>query len=188
CTLLQSKTSDHIFLQKGRFTLGVLKPGEKKSTTFAFRVDAPIKEPALNLEFLIADAKRSASLIKQINLPSDGNVPFAKEKKRFQPPQITFSAEPPRSTNADKISLTGTIRDDGTLMNYLVFVSNKKIAYFPTPTSPSETPFTLSVPLEPGSNIITIAAQDNDEMLAKKVAIIYRASGTPKHKFAREQH
>lgn len=85
----------------------------------------------------------------------------------YTPPQITLQAPPTGPVKAAPVTIAGELQDADGLRDLIVVVSNlkanvyaKKVAFHAYGAGTSKTPFSATVPLWPGVNIVTLTARD----------------------------
>lgn len=178
---LSSECGEGIFIEKGRANLGEMLPDTIRRAQFKFHLTNAEKPSKCEMKLTIADLKRFSVLTKKLELAlqTGGISPAAGIK--YAPPAI-YVAKFPSSTADTSVKISGTISNIGKVRDYFIFAGEKKIAYVPNDTPDSAMKFETVVPLEPGSNIITIGARDQEDLMGRKVIVIDRTSGEKKKK------
>lgn len=103
-------------------------------------------------------------------------VEKAKTKPRLQnsPPLIGMSVTSGTSTKADSLKISGTVLDDSNIHDMYILVNGKKVFYQANATAKTELKYNATLPLEPGSNTITIVARENDDVTSQERLYIRR--------------
>jgi carboxyl-terminal processing protease len=102
-----------------------------------------------------------------------------------EPPRIAFLPDPLKGApvvDADKITLSGSATvpasaDPGSkLRDVFVFVNEQKV-FFKVQAENATTPrmeFTTEVPLQPGNNVITVFAREDEDFQTRRSLVVYR--------------
>lgn len=184
---VSNECGERVFIENGRLKLGALAPKAKRRAPFSFHLtpagnggNGDAKE-SCGLKFAIADFKQLVALTKLVELkPASGQLkPSA--GRQLSPPRIELNAMP-TSTKEAQVTVSGTIVDTDEVKDCFLFVGEKKVAYLPNPDGSSSMPFSVVVPLEPGTNHIVIGARDSEDLMARRVAVVERTSGEKKQR------
>lgn len=168
---LTNKAGNQIFLKKGRATLGKIAPQGTATASFEFRIDPAFSERDASFELAIIDPKRMISITQDLEVKVVNGHMEPVAGKRYQPPIVEITT-PSSTTRHERIELTGTVRDDGSVRDYIVYVGGKKFSYTPSVHGNTALPFSLQVPLKPGNNLIIVAARDEENLLGRQALVI----------------
>jgi carboxyl-terminal processing protease len=106
------------------------------------------------------------------------------------PPSVRFldAAGAPQATavvDGDRFDLIARIVDDGRVTDAYVFVGEQKTMYQRLDSrGPTDVTLRHSVKLEPGVNVITVVAREDDEFAQRETLTVYSRAGDP---FAKDQ-
>jgi carboxyl-terminal processing protease len=101
------------------------------------------------------------------------------------PPAIRFvdAAGAPRTdavVDGDRFDLVARIVDDGRVNDAYVFVGDQKIFYQRLDSrGPTDVTLRHTVKLEPGVNVITVVAREDDEFAQRETLTVYSRAGDP---------
>lgn len=102
------------------------------------------------------------------------------------PPTITFaSADGSAIADAvtvggDTFALSARIKDDGRVSDAYVFIGDQKIFYQRLDSKgPTDVVLRHTVKLEPGANVITVVAREDDEFAQREVLTVFSTRGDP---------
>ncbi len=92
------------------------------------------------------------------------------------PPIISITSEQSLVATRDSIELSGSLYDEQGLRDMYIFVGARKVYYkaLNQPGNKESTPWSATVPLEPGVNYITLVARETAEVMTKKVLVVRR--------------
>jgi carboxyl-terminal processing protease len=114
--------------------------------------------------------------------PRSGAVALAWQR---EPPRITFTPDPAKGApvvDADTWKLTGSASvppnadPDGRLRDVFVFVNDQKVFFkvVPEEAGAERLEFTTDLPLQPGQNVVTVFAREDEEFQARRSIVIFR--------------
>jgi hypothetical protein len=85
-----------------------------------------------------------------------------------EPPMVEVTRGVPAERDVATVSVSGFVSDDAGLSHVMIFHGDDKVFYEGGAGTRglTQVPFTVDVPLTPGSNIITILARDEDGLTA----------------------
>lgn len=149
-----------------------LEPG----ATWRGRMRVEIKEPVENgwgIELRVGDdeAYDHASVVAagmhelfaqrhRIRIPADG--PLTGTVASAEPPRVEISRDPGPVASSSRVTISGKVLDDHGVRHVMVFAGGDKLFYQGEVDPVRSVPFTADVPLEPGSNVITVVAEDRE--------------------------
>lgn len=174
---LVNDCGEHLFIQRGRETIGRLAPGGTRSARFRFTLNGTVPDEGCVLELGVTDLKRFSYITERITLDEKTATLSPPAGVRYQPPSISI-APFPSITDAASLTLTGTIEDTDSVKDAYVFVGEQKIAYLPNAAGGKRFPFSITIPLEPGNNRVLIAARDAQELTGRRLIVIERTGAT----------
>ncbi|MBI4238524.1 MAG: PDZ domain-containing protein [Deltaproteobacteria bacterium] len=166
------------YIELGRAKLGAIAPGESATATLKFHLDPGFDAATFKLELAITDTALFESVSDKIVL----TVASA----QIDPPAGTWYSAPtielaetawPRSTTAAEQGLQGRVTDDQRVKDVFVFVGEEKVYYQANPQQTNVLDMLAKLPLKTGNNIVTIAARDEHNLMARRTWTIYRADG-----------
>lgn len=179
--LLSNKSGEKLFIEVGRVPVGVLAPGATKKASFRFHLAPDFFEKKIELEMSVLDTTRITGVTRKISINTETAAMTPPEGKFYQPPDIELEPHPV-STAGSRWRLKGVVRDSEGVRDYFVFVGPKKVAYIPNSSQGTQVAVDLSVPLEPGNNLIVFAARDMNDLMGKTLLAIDRTSGKKEEK------
>lgn len=174
---LRNLGGSEVFIEKGRTEIPPLAVGAQKEATLTFRVPSSIDGaiPKLSFELSIRDAKRETILTDQLDFSLSPSGEIQPETGVWYLPPVVTLSHFPMTTEKEKYTLKGRIVDDKKLKHFLVFVDEKKRIYQSPSEDQSQTySFEVAVSLKEGLNIITLIAQDDEELTARKQWYVWR--------------
>lgn len=182
---ISNESGENVYIESGRATLGAMATGAAKAAPFKFHLTPDFSDDDVKLEFTVFDSMRIDSISQNIKIRRDSAQITPPAGKRYEPPTIEIAAHP-ISTAAETIDIKGTIRDNESVHDYFVFVGDKKITYVPNPSQTKEVPFSVTLPLKPGENLVVVAARDEDRLMGRTLIAVQRTSGKKEKKAGAE--
>lgn len=170
---LSDECDDRIFIEKGRFKFGKIKPGEKKTEKFRFHMLSGYNSSKCQMNFLVADLKLGTGFSKKIDLNASAGILKPATGTKLIPPKITIN-EYPLMTKKKRLKISGTIEDDDKIFDYYAFVGEDKVAYKTNPGDLTKIVFDFDVELKEGANRIMIVARDSEKIAKSEGIVIYR--------------
>jgi len=174
---VSNECGEDFFIEKGRTKIGALAPKARRRASFSFHFlkDAkPEKDCAIKLA--VAHLTNFTIMSKRIELSPDKGTTRPAEGKTYGPPRIELS-KAPETTSEDSVTIAGTIKDVDPIRDCFVFVGKRKVAYIPNADKSNTMNFSVNLPLEEGSNRISIGARDIEDIMSRKVIVIERRKG-----------
>lgn len=171
---LQNTQGDHVFLSKGRATLGELKTGQEAKADLSFHVresfdkeDFSIKLSALDdqTKTSISDTLKFSAKKTPVNDPVFGQLQVT--------PRIEISAA--TTQIKDKYKIVATVMDETKLKDIAIFVKGKKLYYDNLlDASVKNKVIDVDVPLVDGLNSIVIQARGGRDLINQKnLSVVY---------------
>ena len=108
--------------------------------------------------------------------PATGRAaPRLRETMRHSPPAIALEAVP-LETRSDRMRVTGSVRDGDHVLDLFVFSGNNKVFYLSNRSGRDRNrlAFDAEVPLELGSNFITVVSRQSPDVSARQTLVIRR--------------
>ena len=160
-------------LKEARFAHKALAPGQSTTGKLSFRVVAEPPEPKLEFEISVRDNERydygavsragfyEHYVTTEVIALEVGKAPTPEP---VTPPAIELTRAPPATAEGSTVTLSGVVSDDVGVRNVIVYRGQQKVTYagggddtHPAPT----VPFSATVELEEGNNVIVVIARDN---------------------------
>lgn len=164
------------FIEVGRVTLPSLAPGNTETALLRFHIDPTFEEDAFSMELTAIDTALVESLSDKLTFSVKTGTIVPAARQWLQGPTIALTQpSPPATTLADSHPVKGAITDDHAVKDFFIFVGNQKVFYQSNSTANPTVPLATTIPLEPGDNIVTVAARDDLDLLSRTVFHIYRA-------------
>jgi carboxyl-terminal processing protease len=170
---LSDQCKEKVFIESGRTKLGAMAPKAAKSVKFGFHLLPGFDEANCKINISVADIKMHVGVTKDIALhPEQGELQPPPDKELSQP---VITLKPYAAvTNAKGARLSVKIDSDGPLLDYYVFVGEKKLLYSTVGKDMKSASFDVDIPLEPGNNKVAIAARDSEKISNSKLLTIER--------------
>ncbi len=165
-----------------------LDPGETWTGTFEVELKGTPANGAYELDLTLGDstAYDHASIVRAgfypyfsqresiVVLP--GQSVASSETRR--PPVVQITREPGAVTRGARVSVSGVVEDDSGIAHVMVFAGDDKVFFEGSgPTSSRmNVPFTADVELEPGVNLVTVLATDDQGLKSSRSVVTYYAS------------
>jgi carboxyl-terminal processing protease len=182
---LRNLSDEGVFINKGRFNVDNLAPGESKSVDFTFDVRPEYKGDAAKVELTVYDAILHEYVTDKLSFPIvAANAKLARPSAREVSPPTLDLAPQPGLVDASTIHLTGTAKDDDRVTDTFVFVSNhtakidrRKVFYRSNrkATTPTAQALDAEIPLWPGANVITVVARESPQVQSQRTLIVQRS-------------
>ncbi len=176
---LSNECGEKVFIERGRSKVGALAPGAKKRVSFSFHItDGEDGEDGCAVKLSIVDLKRLAILSKNVELAIANGTTKPAADRAYGPPTIELEALA-KTTDAQSVNISGTVKDSDPVRDCFVFVKDRKVAYVPNSEESDSMSFSVNVPLEEGSNNIIIGARDMQDITARKMVVVERRKAKP---------
>lgn len=177
---LKNGSKDGIRLNKGRIKLGKIEPRGEAHGKLSFTITDAFEEEDVKLSLLAYDKATRSGFSDDLIFSLVPN-----KEKRIDPSPKVVQATPKINLTKQEISpngkvlhLSGTVEDDKSVKDIIIFSKGKKVFYKATPskTPLSKLQFSTSIPLKEGANFISIQARDNHEFGSLKILSVMGAS------------
>jgi carboxyl-terminal processing protease len=124
----------------------------------------------------------AAEDVKPAKGPRSGTVSLAWQR---EPPRIALSPDPAKGSpvvESDTWKLTGTasvppnVDPEGRLRDVFVFVNDQKVFFkvVPEAANAQKVDFATDLPLQPGQNVVTVFAREDEEFQTRRSLVIFR--------------
>lgn len=170
---LKNNGGEEVFLEKGRIELAPLPVGQTAEGMLLVRVQ-PGETKGLNLELSIMDSHRGQELSDRITWDrAAGWSPIPRQEQI--PPRLQMSPSAPvLKTTSANYHLEGIATDDEQIQHVFIFVNSEKAFYLPQTSKATSLPFSSTLHLKTGFNVITVVAQDNRDLSAQRQWIVWK--------------
>lgn len=178
---LKKVEGDSAFIEKGRDEMKPIPAGGQAETTLKFRVPESLTGE-LSFDLNIHDMHLGEDLTDRLDF-TDKTAGNEKNKSDPLPPQNVLQSPPvidipfkdlSLESSGESYPLKGSATDDVALQHLFIFVGENKV-FYQAPATPSKTlAFETTLPLKKGANLITLAAQDDRELISRKQWIVWR--------------
>lgn len=165
------------FIELGRVQLGAMEPGGTKIATLRFHVDPAFDASHFKMELTVMDGVLFENISDELDFTVESGRIMPPAGPWYQGPVITLAGAVPNATNASEQLLQGTITDDTQVKDVLVFLGDQKVFYRASAKNTGSMPLQTALPLKVGTNIVTIAARDNNDLMSRRTFTIFRKTG-----------
>lgn len=165
---------ENIYLKSARQKLENFEPGQSRQAPMSFRFEKPDEEGNVKIVVSVSDADNNVFLSDELKFKA--GKPYAADGKRAQP-VIRLASLPPLRTANPKLKLAATAEDDGSVKEIYAYLGDKKVFYQKNQDKKKKLDAKFTVELKPGSNFLTIAATDDQEMISRKSFFVHLAEG-----------
>ena len=143
-----------------------------RQAPMSFKFDKADEEGNIKVVVVVSDMDHNVIMSDELKFKV--GKPYAKTGKRAQP-SIKLSSLPPLRTTNAKLKLQTTVEDDGFVKEVYAYLGDKKVFYQKNQDNKKRLDSKINVELKPGSNFLTIAASDDQEMISRRSFYIYLA-------------
>lgn len=164
------------YIELGRAKLGAIAPGETTTATLKFHLDPGFDAATFTLELAITDTALFESVSDKIAFTVQSGQTEPPAGAWYSAPTIELTAAAlPRTTTAAEQGLQSRVTDDQRVKDAFVFVGEEKVYYLANPQETNVLDLLARLPLKAGNNIVTVAARDEHNLMARRTWTIYRA-------------
>ena len=170
-------------LVNGTFTVEDLKPGASQSGSLTFRYQSPptdLKEMPFELNLRESERYDYASIVKaqfypyivqteELKIPLNAALPSGSREV----PVIQITRAPQGVVQDARITLSGVATDDAGIRDVILYLSDKKIAYASGEDGLKSVPFSTTVDLVPGNNLIVVLVRDTHGLTSTRAVDVY---------------
>lgn len=171
---LQNTQGDHVFLTKGRATLGELKTNQEAKAELRFDVRESFDKEDFSIKLFALDDQTKTNISDTLKFSAKKTPVIDPVFGQLQvTPRIEISAA--TTQIKDKYKVVATIIDDAKLKDIAVFVKGKKLYYDNLlDQSVKNKVIDVDVPLVDGLNSIVIQARGGRDLINQKsLSIVY---------------
>ena len=140
----------------------------------AFRLVKPEKGKKVNIIVSISNKDHNIFFSDTIRLPVGRRLEPKEARDSRVPPDFDVVKAPPLRTSAGKVTLEVKASDDESIKDLYAYVGEKKIYYSRSRGKSGNLPVRMEVPLEPGSNRVTLFARDQKNLVTAKTYFVHR--------------
>jgi carboxyl-terminal processing protease len=171
--------------------VGVVAPGAKKDVSFVVDLPGEPRGGPVELDIVLGDPASPAPIRARVRItppaPGDAAAPRAPWQVTpaavtAHPPLVTVAA--PAVASGETVRVTGEVSADTAARDVFIRVWNRalkmpvrKVFYRNAPANTARLPFDASVPIWPGSNIITVHARDASGTDAVRTVVVLKKDG-----------
>jgi carboxyl-terminal processing protease len=171
---LHADEKESFYLDEVRRKLEPLAPGESSRTTLSFRLLEAKDDGEVEIRITLSDREHGKVLADTLKLIT--GAPYQKDHVRF-PPRFSLSGEAPVRTDAESVRLKLTVTDDEEVKEFYAYRGEKKVIYLRNIDGDHSLPVELDIPLETGSNRISLFARDRGNIVSQQIIYIHRTGG-----------
>ncbi|OGQ07016.1 MAG: hypothetical protein A3G32_07415 [Deltaproteobacteria bacterium RIFCSPLOWO2_12_FULL_40_28] len=169
---IKNSEGTEIIIKEGRALIGKLEGDQEKQAHLSFVIPSNSSKDEIKIDLGIMDKKSKAGLVDSLTLPLGGvktikiDPPFGDK----QLPPVVQIKERILSSDQKFLKLTGQAIDEKALEDVMIFVGGKKVYYQAAPHEQTNKilSFTTDIPLDAGSNFISIQARDERKLIGHK--------------------
>ncbi|RMG84343.1 MAG: hypothetical protein D6708_17215 [Candidatus Dadabacteria bacterium] len=167
---IRGEEKEQLYLEKARHRFDALAPGQVVNAPMEFRLVRPKEDGEVKVGVSITDRDYGAFFSDELEFRAGEPYP---PRGRREPPRID-TAGPPLRTGADRVVFEVAVADDGAVRDVYAYRERDKVVYRRNPESSGRMDLKVEVPLEEGSNRITVVARDEKKIVATRTFFVYR--------------
>ena len=188
---LRNLSDEGLFINKGRFNVDNLAPGQSKSIDFTFDVRPEYKSDSAKVELTVYDAVLHEFVTEKLTFPVAADDKAAAGVAASTPRPTARQVSPPRIelkaqsglVDAPSIHVSGAATDGERVADLFVFVSNRaakidrrKVFYRSNRKAADATAqrFDAEIPLWPGANLVTVVARESTSVQSQQTIVVQR--------------
>jgi carboxyl-terminal processing protease len=168
---LHADEKQSFYLDEVRRKFESLAPGETRDTTLSFRLLEAADDGEVEVRITISDREHGRVFADTLKLKT--GTPYTRRHVRF-PPRFTLAQAPPVRTDSETVTLKLTVTDDEAVKEFYAYRGDKKISYLRNREGGTAFPVEIKIPLESGSNRISLFARDRNNIVSQQVIHIHR--------------
>jgi carboxyl-terminal processing protease len=168
---LHADEKENFYLDKVRQKLESIAPGEKRTTELSFVLLKAKTDGEVEVRITLSDREHGKFFSDTLTFQT--GEPFARKQVRF-PPQFSLTDEPPVRTDEESLLLNLSVSDDESVKEVYAYRGEKKVFYVRNRDGDKEFSVTLKIPLEVGSNRISLFARDQKNISSQKILYVHR--------------
>ncbi|NTU59901.1 MAG: PDZ domain-containing protein, partial [Deltaproteobacteria bacterium] len=162
---IRGETKEQIYLEAARKKLDGLASGERKDAPMAFRLVKATEDKKADIVVNISNREFAIFFSDTLKFPV--GKPYTAKGVR-SPPELTLAKQPPLRTTAARVSLEVKASDDDLVKDAYAYLGEKKIFYSRNRTGGGAFSARFEVPLEAGSNRLTLFVRDQEDLLTTR--------------------
>lgn len=170
---IRGEGAQRILLEAARHRLEEFAPGETRDAPMSFSFEEAADDNTLTVVVNITDSDYNSLLTDTLKFKVGER--YVTSSRRV-PPTLSFEASPPLRTPDEQISLDVKVADDEEVKELYVYLDGKKVYYGRNSDGDKLLEASFTVDLQEGSNFLTLAATDQNDVLDRKSFFIYKAS------------
>jgi hypothetical protein len=170
-------------LVAGTFTVEDLKPGASQSGSLTFRyqsVPTDLKELPFELNLRESERYDYASIVKaqfysyivqteELKIPLNALLPSGSREV----PVIQITRAPEGVVREARVTLSGVATDDAGVRDVILYLGDKKIAYASGEDGLKSVPFSTTIDLAPGNNLLVVLVRDTHGLTSTRAVDVY---------------
>jgi carboxyl-terminal processing protease len=171
-------------IDRREFVFGTVKPGQRRSWTVPVSVpsDTLSRRDEVTLHFEDEGGRAPPDVVTSFGVvEAPGAAAKPEEPPRREPPRIACTPDPGRGApvvDGDTLRLQGRVSPAAAgakLRDVQVLVEDRKVFFKETGDSPDGSlAFEAVVPLEPGSNLVTVVARAEGDLVGRRSFVVLR--------------
>lgn len=169
---IRGEGAQRILLEAARHRLEEFKAGETRKAPMSFSFEQAADDNSLTVVVNITDSDYAVGLSDTLKFGVGKS--YVKSSRR-QPPTLLITKMPPLRTPDERILLSVEVTDDEQVKELYVYLDGKKVYYSHNADGDRSLKAEFSVDLQEGSNFLSIAASDQNDVIARKSFFIYKA-------------
>lgn len=174
-TIKPSDSGKGPYIEAGRMKLGKLAPNESGSAQLKFHLDPAFAGNNFKLELIVADTSLFEAISDTLNFSLANSRVEPAMDHWYQAPVVPApTGELPAVTKETHLPLHVLVHDDTQVKDLFIFVGEHKVFYQANAGANDHFDVTTDLPLKPGSNLITIAARDDENLIGRRTLSVYR--------------
>jgi carboxyl-terminal processing protease len=169
---IRGEGAQRILLEAARNRLEDFEPGQTRDAPMSFSFEEAAEDNTLTVVVNISDSDYGAYLSDTLKFEVGKSYV---QNSRREPPTLTFPKMPPLRTPQERISLSVKVADDEEVKGIYVYLDGKKVYYANNADGDKLLEADFTVDLQEGSNFLTVAASDQNDLLSQKSFFIHKA-------------
>ncbi|GAB4248984.1 MAG: hypothetical protein Kow0054_05410 [Deferrisoma sp.] len=167
---IRGEEKEQLYLEKARHRFDGLAPGEVINAPMEFRLVRAEESGDVKVGVSITDRDFGAFFSDELEFRVGEPYP-AREPR--EPPRLAAEG-PPLRTDAERVAFEIEVSDDGAVRDVYAYRERDKVVYRRNPDDSDRMKVRVEVPLEEGSNRITVVARDEKKIVATRTFFVYR--------------
>jgi carboxyl-terminal processing protease len=168
---IRGDAKEELYLEAARHKFDSLTAGQEAEAPMSFRVIKADEDGNVSIGVSVSDREHASFFSDNLRFPVGERYPASQARV---PPVFNLVAAPPLRTNAERLTLEIRATDDDVVRDFYAYLGDKKILYERNREEAATFHVRLAVPLEEGSNRLTLAARDQNEIQSTRTFFVYR--------------